>query len=452
MAPGNSKPGGTSLGIGACEMRDRIAGGGLKAVDLAKACIDVIGARDPAIHAFAWFDPEHVMRQASALDAYRMTGRPLGSLHGVPVAVKDVIDTATIPTENGTPIDAGRKPTRDAAVIERLKAAGAVILGKTVSAELAFFHPGPTRNPANPDHTPGGSSSGSAAAVAAGMAPLAIGTQTAGSVIRPAAFCGVTGYKPTFGAISRRGVLQQSPSLDTVGVFAATVADAALLAEVLFGHDAQDKATAPAPHPRLLELARSKAPVAPMFAFVRTPYWNRADAETQAAMEELAAMLGGQCFEADLPKLFAEAPAVRERINLAEMAKCYYAYAEHGGDRLSALMRDAIAAGNRIPARDYISALDWPDVLSAGLDEIFQRCDAILTPAAPGPAPAGLESTGDSIFNGVWTLCGTPTVTLPLFESGSGLPMGLQLVGRRGDDGRLLRTARWLVDAVAAES
>lgn len=432
------------LALGAVELRDRLARGALRAVDLAQACLDRIGSEEPRVQAWAWLDGDHVMAQARALDAHRASGRAIGPLHGLPVGLKDVIDTVRIPTANGTALDAGRVPTADAFVVERLKAAGAIIVGKTVSTELAFLHPGKTRNPHDPERTPGGSSSGSAAAVAAGMVPLAIGTQTGGSVIRPAAFCGVVGFKPTFGAIPRAGILSQSPSLDTVGVFARCAEDAALVAEVLFGHHASDRATQPSPFPRLLEIASAAPPVVPTLAFVRPPGWDSADEDTKAAFFELVDALGERCFEAVLPNAFDEAVTIRERINYAEMAKCYYSYERRGQDRLSPVLREALDFGKSIPARDYIAALDWPDVLYAGLGEIFERCDAIVTPAAPGPAPAGLASTGSSVFNGLWTLCGTPAVTLPLLAAEGGLPMGVQLVGRRGDDARLLRTARWL--------
>ena len=275
--------------------------------------------------------------------------------------------------------------------------------------------------------------------------PLALGTQTAGSVIRPAAFCGVVGFKPSFGAIPRTGILAQSPSLDTVGVFARSVPDAALLADALFGHDNRDRATAVAAPPRLLEIATSRVPVPPVFAFVHPPGWEDAAPETRLALAELADLLGEQCFEAPLPGAFDEAATVRERINMAELAKCYDGYERRGRDRLSEGMRAAIDAGKAIPARDYIAALDWPDVLYAGLEAILERCDAILAPAAPGPAPEGLASTGSPIFNGLWTLCGVPAITLPVFEAANGLPMGAQLIGRRSDDGRLLRTANWLM-------
>ncbi|MGR3464334.1 amidase [Limimaricola sp.] len=440
------------LDLSARALRDRMASGALNATDLVQACLDRIAALEPDVQAWAWLDGGYAMQQAQALDAARRAGRPTGPLHGLPVALKDVIDTAKIPTQNGTPLDEGRVPRKDAALVDRLRAAGAVIIGKTVTAELAFMHPGKTRNPHDAARTPGGSSSGSAAAVAAGMVPLAVGTQTGGSVIRPAAFCGTVGFKPSFGAIPRTGVLSQSPTLDTVGVFARSIEDAALLAEALYGHDAGDRATALSPPPRLHAIAMTEPPVRPTLAFLRPPGWDRAEADTHAAFAELAEALGEQCFETALPGAFDEAAEIRARINLAEMAKSYYAYEKRGREQLSEEMREALDQGKSIPARDYIAALDWPDVLYAGLDEIFERCDAILCPAAPGPAPEGHAGTGDSIFNGLWTLCGTPAVTVPILQSETGLPMGAQLIGRRGDDARLLRTARWLEGLLSEES
>ncbi|WP_108482220.1 amidase [Oceaniglobus ichthyenteri] len=420
-------------------LRDKIAQGAVSVADTAAHYIKLIEAAEPEIGAFAWFDADYVRKQAEMLDNQRSAGRAIGPLHGVPVALKDVIDTAHIPTENGTAQDAGRVPRTDAALVERLKSAGALILGKTVTTELAFMEPSATRNPHNPDRTPGGSSAGSAAAVAAGMTPLAVGTQTGGSVIRPASFCGTTGFKPTFGAISTRGVLAQSPSLDTMGVFARTPRDAALLCDVLF---APEQAGVAMPPPGLLKTVAAGAPLPPTFAVLRPPGWERASPETVQAFDELSAALGDQAFEIALPNLFDQAESERRRINLAEMARCYHGYGKNGG--LSDSVTAAITEGNTILARDYIAALDWPKVLNAMLAEIFQRCDAILCPAAPGPAP-GRETTGDPIFNGLWTLCGTPAVTVPILDI-DGMPLGVQLIGPRGGDGRLLRTAQWLYD------
>ena len=431
-------------------LQQRLASGALDAEQLALACLAQTEQHEKSVQAWQWLDAEFMLEQARACDTRRQSGHSIGPLHGLPVALKDIIDTARIPTENGTPLDHGRVPEHDAFVVRQLRAAGAVIMGKTVTTELAFMNPGKTRNPINPEHTPGGSSSGSAAAVAAAMVPLAIGTQTGGSVIRPAAFCGVVGFKPTFGAIPRTGILSQSASLDTVGVFARTVEGVAMLAETLFGYTPQDRATSLTPHPRLLASAYSTPPVTPTFAFVRTPYWDQADNQTHAALQELCAMLGDQVFELELPGVFSTAAQTREQINDAEMARNFLGYEKRDAEQLSAQVRQAMERGKQMSARDYIAALDWPVVLNAALDEIFTRCDAIIAPAAPGPAPATLDSTGSSIFNGLWTLCGVPAITLPLFEADSGLPMGVQLIGRRGDDARLLRTARWLMAQVIA--
>ena len=431
------------LGLGAVDMRDRLASGALRAVDLVNACLTRITELEPQVGAWAWLDGDHALAQARQLDQWRQSGKPLGPLHGLPIGLKDIIDTKGIPTENGTPIDAGRVPSEDAWIVARLRAAGAIIIGKTVTTECAFMHPGKTRNPHNGDHTPGGSSQGSAAAVAAGMVPLSIGTQTGGSVIRPASFCGIVAMKPTFGLIPRTGILPQSPFLDTVGVFARSVEDCALLVEVLAGHDPADRATQPLPMPRMLSVAQSAVPVTPVFALARIPGWQQADPQMTGAIEELAAILQDKCFEVELPNL-EDLSDIRQRINFAEMAKCYYGLERRGRDLMSDKLKAAIDEGKSIPARDYIAALDWRDVMNAGLDAVFARCDAILCPAALGPAPKGLDDTGSAIFNGLWTLGGMPAVTLPLFSAENGLPMGVQLVGRRGDDARLLRTARWL--------
>jgi aspartyl-tRNA(Asn)/glutamyl-tRNA(Gln) amidotransferase subunit A len=436
------------LALDSVELRDRISRGALKAADLARACLDRVRAVEGEVHAWVWLDEGHVMSEAERLDALRRTGRAVGPLHGLPVGIKDIIDTARIPTAHGTPIDQGRVPPADAAVVRRLKAAGAYVFGKTATTELAFLHPGPTTNPHDAARTPGGSSQGSAAAVAAGMVPLAIGTQTGGSVIRPASFCGVTGYKPTFGMIPRTGILPQSPSLDTVGVFASSLGGVALLAETLAGDDPQDPATSPAAPPRLLATALSAPPVRPTLAILPRLPGAELHEDMAGAMEELTGLLGEDAFVVDLPAAFAQATDLRETINFAEMAKCYYTYERKGRDQLSDVVRSAIDKGKAVLARDYLAALDWPRVLNAALDEILSRCDAILCPAALGPAPVGLGSTGSAVCNGLWTLCGVPVVTVPLFRSSDGLPMGVQLVGRVWDDARLLRTAHWLWDQI----
>ena len=432
------------LDLDVLAMRDRLAAGSLRASEVAEAVIARAALLEPEVQAFAWFDEAHLRAEADRLDRLRRTGRPIGPLHGLPVGVKDIIDTRGIPTENGTAIDAGRVPPEDAFVVRRLRAAGALLAAKTVTCELAYLHPGPTRNPADPSRTPGGSSQGSAAAVAAGMLPLALGTQTGGSVIRPASYCGVVGYKPTFGLIPRTGILAQAPSLDCVGVFAGNIEGVALLAEALIGDDPGDPATSPRAPLRLPEIAASPPPVRPTLAVLHVgPGRMVPEPDMVEAMAEVEAALGEAAFAIELPALFDEALAVRERINLAEMSKCYHAYERRGTALLSGVLMDALERGRAIPARDYLAALDWPRVLGAALDAIFDRCDAIITPAALGPAP-GRETTGSAALNALWSLCGVPVVTLPLLLSSEGLPMGLQVVGRHGDDARLLRTARWL--------
>jgi Asp-tRNA(Asn)/Glu-tRNA(Gln) amidotransferase A subunit family amidase len=364
----------------------------------------------------------------------------------VPVGVKDIIDVRGMPTENGTVLDAGRRPRQDAALVSLLRQSGAIVLGKTVTTELAYYAPAKTRNPHHEEHTPGGSSSGSAAAVAAGMAPLAVGTQTNGSVIRPASFCGVVGYKPTRGLIPRSGALAQSFDLDTPGVFGRSVLDAAMLAEAVIGYDPADPATAPIAALRLPEAAKAEPPLPPNLAFVRSPVWDRAEEDTRQGFAELAEALGERCDPVDLPEPFAHGHEIHRVLMHAGFARNLGRYYERGKDQLSGHMQAAIEDGRTILAYDYLAAVDWIEVLNAGLEAIFERYDAILTPAAAGEAPHGLDSTGSPAFCTLWTLCGTPAISLPLLQGSHGLPVGVQLVGRRGDDARLIRTASWLMD------
>ncbi len=425
--------------------------GRVKAKEVTRVHLDAIGEREDKVRAWAHLDPEFALEQARALDRRRAAGLPLGPLHGVPVGVKDIIDVRGLPCENGTPLDSGRRPKEDAAVVARLREAGAVILGKTVTTELAVFHPGKTRNPHDPGRTPGGSSSGSAAAVAAGMVPLALGTQTNGSVIRPAAFCGVVGFKPSRGLVSRHGVLVQSETLDSVGTFSRSLEDAALLVDALAGYDSRDRAMRPGNRPALAELAAERPPVRPALAFVRSPVWSNADDDTKEAFDEIRTALGDAMDEVELPQPFSRAHDLHRAIHCADIARNYWRYYEKGRDSLSERLRGMIEEGRRVLAVDYALAHDWIELMNAALERIFDRYDAIVTPAASGQAPAGLDSTGDPAFCTIWTYCGTPAITLPLLTGSGGLPMGVQLVGRPLYDGRLLRTARWLTEAVGAE-
>ncbi len=443
----NANPDLALLDAGAA--RARLQRGEIKSVDLIEACLARIAETDGEIEAWAHLDPEFALAQARERDASRQAGQDLGPLHGLPVGVKDIFDTHGLPTENGTVIDAGRQPTEDCTVVNLLKEAGAVVIGKTVTTELAVYSPGKTRNPHNPAHTPGGSSSGSAAAVAAAMVPLAVGSQTNGSVIRPAAYCGVYGFKPTHGRISRHGVLIQSRYLDQVGLFARSVADLAMIAEPLMAYDAKDTDMRPASRPHLVETAAAEPPLTPVLAFLKSPVWDQAEAATKEAFAELAEALGDDCDEVELPEPFDAAVELHRTIMHADLAKSFAAYYSRGKDRLSAVLREMIESGQKVRAVDFNRAVEWQGVLNAGLERLFERYDAIVTPATTGEAPVGLDSTGSPVFCTLWTYCGTPAVTLPLMQGPSGLPLGVQLVGRRGDDARLLRTARWLVDRVA---
>lgn len=432
-------PGGAPCVLGAIELRDRLRGGELEAEVVARSCLERIAAVDGRVQAWAFLDPELVLAQARALDRRLAAGEPCGPLHGVPVGIKDIIDTADMPTENGTVLHAGRRPAADAAVVAKLRAAGALILGKTVTTELATYAPGKTRNPHDPAHTPGGSSSGSAAAVASFMVPLALGTQTNGSVIRPAAFCGVVGYKPTFGLIPRDGVLCQSPALDQVGVIARSVADAALLAAAL----------CEPPQPSdWLSAATAMPERAPKMAFVRTAIWDRADADARDAILALVQRLGPAVAEVPMP---AEAAAVwdwHKTVMETEIAANYAAEWETGRDRLSSSLRSQIERGRATADADYRQALAKIAPANAAFAPLFAGHDVILTPAVPGTAPRGLDSTGDPAFCTLWTFCGMPALTLPLLRGANGLPLGVQLVAPRGGDARLLRAARWLQDAI----
>lgn len=439
-------------GLTAADAARRIATGEITSAMLVEACLARIKERDESVQAWEHLDEEFALEQARRADERRAQDLSAGPLHGVPVGIKDIIDTCDFPTENGTPAHAGRQPGDDAVLVSQLKDAGAIILGKTVTTELAVLHPARTRNPHNLEHTPGGSSSGSAAAVADNMAPLAIGTQTGGSVIRPASFCGVYGFKPTHAMISRTGVLMQAPPLDTIGVFARSVEDLGLITDCLTAYDARDAWMRPRSRSRLRDMALREPPVDPVFAFVKSPPWDEfAEDATKQAFPELVEALGEQCDEVELPRVFSAALDMQKLIQTADIAKFYGPISAKAPDVISEALSERIEQGKSITAVDYNTALGVREALNAGLDEVFERYDAIITPASPGPAPKGLGATGSPVFNSMWTYLGVPCVTVPLLEA-DGLPMGVQLVGARHDDGRLLRNARWLVEHLSASS
>jgi Asp-tRNA(Asn)/Glu-tRNA(Gln) amidotransferase A subunit family amidase len=431
-----------ALGVGAAA--EEIREGRITSAELVGDCLAQVDAVEDKVQAFVFLDRNHVMRQAQAADEHRRHGRPTGPLHGVPIAVKDIFDTGDMPTELGSPLWVGRTPREDAEAVARLRAAGAVIMGKTVTAEYAYYHPGKTRNPHDPERTPGGSSSGSAAAVAAGMVPGAIGSQTNGSTIRPAAFCGVVGFKPTHGLIPRTGALLLSRVLDHVGVFARSVEDAALLAEVLAGHDDEDLDTRPLARPPLAATAASEPPLPPRFAFVRAPAWKLIEPVMDEAFAELIDAMGEAVTEIELGSSFDNAIDLHRTVMEVDMAHNLHRDYEKGGDQLSEALRAAIERGRGVPAVEYLRAVAATATLNAALDDVFNEYDALITPSAPGEAPKGLP-TGNPAFCSTWTYLGTPAISLPLMATQQGLPLGVQLIGRRNNDARLLRTARWLV-------
>ncbi|MBM3732195.1 MAG: amidase [Acidimicrobiia bacterium] len=441
------KPYELTLAQAAFEVRE----GRLRSTELVRSCLDRIAAADKGVQAWRHLDPEHAMRQAEELDSRRARGQAVGRLHGVPVGIKDLFDTADYPAEYGSPIYAGHTPRRDAACVARLRAAGAVILGKTVTTEFAYFFPGKTRNPHDPKRTPGGSSSGSAAAVAAMMVPGTIGTQTNGSVIRPASYCGVVGFKPTHGLIPRTGAFLLSRTLDHVGTFARTIEDAALLAEIMAGHDEDDPDTRLVATPPLAQTAAENPPLPPRFAFVKTPVCNQAEPTTHAAFAEVVNALGDATGEVELPTIAREIVAMHQIVMDVEMARNLHREYEKARDKLSRQMRELLERGHKHLAFDYRRAVDMIEPINAKVDAVFDEYDAILTPATTGEAPVGLDATGSPVFCTIWTYLGLPAVTLPLLTGPNGLPVGIQLVGRRGNDARLLRTARWLAATLSGK-
>lgn len=428
-----------------------IRDGDIRSEDLVTSCLGRIDEREETVRAWTYLDWDYAIEQAQKADLARKSGAHLGPLHGVPVGIKDILDTHDMPTEDGTVLHAGRRPTDDSTVVSLLRQAGAVIMGKTVTTELAVYSPGKTRNPHNPEHTPGGSSSGSAAAVAAGMIPLAIGTQTNGSMIRPASYCGVVGFKPSHGRISRHRVLRQSPPLDTVGVFARTVEDVALISETVMVFDERDPHMRVGGRPKMLETARSEPPVEPDIAFVKSPVWDQADADIHGAFEELVAHLTERVEEVTLSETFGYVYDWHKTIMEADLAKNFLVDEQKGRDKISKTLCEMMDRGKTYTAVAYNQAVDHVAVLNNLLEEVYEKYDAILTPATTGTAPKGLESTGSPVFCTLWTYCGLPAVSLPLLQGSNGLPIGVQLVGRKGDDARLLRTARWLAESLGGE-
>lgn len=415
--------------LSAVEAARQIAAGKITAEALMRDCIERIEAREPVVNAWEYFDRETVIEQARAADSAPRHGL----LHGLPVGVKDLIDTADMPTAYGSPIYAGHRPAWDAPCVALARAAGAIVMGKTVTTEIATTRPGKTTNPHNPQHTPGGSSSGSAASVADYMVALAFGSQTAGSVIRPAAFCGVVGYKPSFGLISRVGVKPLSDTLDTVGVVARNVPDAALLAAAVTG--------------RVDLLVEKPLTAAPRVGMCRTYEWKQARPETVAAFETAAqklAAVGAKVIDIKLPPTYANLVQAQTDIQLVEQAQSLAHERLKHWSQISEQLRGIIEAGLRIAPERYDAAQTLAKNCRRTVTELFADCDVLLAPSAPGAAPAGLETTGDPVFDRIWTLLRTPAINIPCAKAPNGLPVGLQVIGPFGSDPQTLVIAHWL--------
>ncbi len=420
--------------ITARETVRRIAAGALTAEAAVRTCLDAIAAREPAVGAWQVLAGEQAL---AAARRFEEGGRPADLLGGVPIAVKDNIETAALPTGYGSPIYEGHRPIADAACVVAAQAAGAIVLGKTVSTEFAYFQPGRTANPHNLEHTPGGSSQGSAAAVAAGMVPLAFGTQTAGSVVRPAAYCGVVGYKPSWGLIPRGGLKVLSDWLDTIGVFAQDVEDAAFFAAALSGR------------PNLRPQGQASAL---RVAVLRPPYPETAEPDALDALERAASALranGHTVTDLPAPDVLDRMSGLQRLVMGYDMVRSLAHERVHDADRLSPVLRRFLHESAAITPEAYDAAMKTVRETQADMDRVFGSADVILSPPAPGEAPHGLQATGDPAFNRAWTLLQTPCLTVPAGVGARGLPVGGQLSARPGHDAGLLAAALALEAALA---
>jgi Asp-tRNA(Asn)/Glu-tRNA(Gln) amidotransferase A subunit family amidase len=420
--------------LSATETARRIAVGETTAVAVTEACLARIEEREGVLHAWAFIDPELALQQARACDQ----AEPQGPLHGVPLGVKDIIDTYDMPTQMGSPIYAGHRPPMDAGCVALVRAAGAIVLGKTVTTEFAGSFTGPTTNPYDNARSPGGSSSGSAASVADYMVPAAFGTQTGSSILRPSSYCGVIGYKPTFGTFNIGGIKPASQSLDTLGLHARSLDDIQLLTAVLVNR-ALEPLEAPATGPKI--------------GVCRTPLWDIAQPETQAAIEDATSRLaqaGATVREVTLPATFDRLEDVRIAINCYERSR-HMAYEwRHHRDGLSDTFQDVVQTGLDMPYDDYVAALRLTEECREQSDAVFDDLDVFLSPCVDGEAPEGLEYSGNPRLPGFWTAIRLPAVSLPTHTGPNGLPVGIQLVGRYRDDDRLLSVAKWVLDTLGS--
>ena len=415
--------------------------------ELISDCLNRLNSREDDIQAWSYINAEHALEQAKKADKYRNEGGSLGPLHGVPIGIKDVIDTEDMPTENGSPIYEGRRPQKDALCIAALRRAGAIIFGKTVTTEFANINPSKTRNPHNIQHSPGGSSAGSGASVADFHVPVALGTQTGGSVIRPASFNGVFGLKPTLGLIPRSGMLLQSHTLDTIGIYGRTLEDLALVLDSISIPDPNDAHSYRGSIGSVQAEHSKTSKHQPKFAFLETPAWNEGNLASKKAILKTTEILGQNCKKETLPDPFNKIIDLHATVFSSENAYYYGQYLISHPNLLSKKLRHRLESTRNALASDYLTALEARNVIYNSVETLLENYDAIICLSAPGPAPHGFETTGSAVFNGLWTYLGVPCISLPLLTV-EGLPQGIQLVGKRGEEGKLFRSALKLEQAL----
>ena len=426
------------------ELVEKIKDAQISSVELCQIYIDRINKFEKDIKAWAHFDKKLLLEKAAEADEHRRLGKPLGPLHGIPVAVKDIVGTLDMPTECGTVIRKGKSYSQNAEIIELLISAGAIVMGKTATAELAYLGPAKTTNPHDYSRTPGGSSSGSAASVASFMAPLSVGSQTGGSIIRPASYCGVVGYKPTYGLISRNGVLKTSEKLDHVGVFGRSVEDVALLAKILIKKDKFDTASVHYSAENMLNETKKGPLFEPKFIFYKTDYWKLVEKKSRESFEYFIKSFKKNIEVFDTPSYFKDIHKYHQIIYDTDLANNFSLYFKKYKKKLSKIMQDAIIRGNKHSAKDYAEAVDFMKRSYESYEEVFEDYHGVLSPSSPGVAPKSLKTTGTAEFNKVWSYLGTPCISLPLLQGENNLPLGVQLIGAKYDDQRFLGVANWL--------
>ena len=426
------------------ELAKKIKDAQLTSVEVCEKYIERIDKFEKDVKAWAHFDKKVLLEKANEADDHRRSGKPVGPLHGVPIAVKDIIGTVDMPTECGTVIRKGKSYSQNAEIIDLLHASGAIVMGKTATSELAYLGPPATTNPHDKNRTPGGSSSGSAATVASFMAPASIGSQTGGSVIRPASYCGVVGYKPSYGLISRNGVLRTSYSLDQIGMFGRKVEDVAMLAKVLIKKDKYDPVTIHYSTENILTETKKGPIFEPKFIFYKTDHWKIIDKKSRESFEYFIKSFKKNIEIFDTPSYFKDIHKYHQIIHETDLANNFSVYFQKFKKKLSKYMQDAISNGNKYTAKEYAEAIDFMKRSYESYEEVFEDYHGVLSPSSPGVAPKGLKSTGTAEFNKVWSYLGTPCISLPLLEGENNLPLGVQLIGNKYDDHRFLGVANWL--------